>query len=46
MTRVAENSKSLPVGIQIAGPFLEDRTTLDVARRLTEIIGGFRAPPL
>ena len=34
----------LPVGLQIAGPFLEDRTTLDIARRLSERIGGFERP--
>jgi amidase len=35
----------LPVGIQIVGPYLEDRTTIDFARRLAEVIGGFEAPP-
>ena len=34
----------LPVGLQIAGPFLEDRTTLDLARRLSQRIGGFERP--
>ena len=38
-------SDGLPVGLQIAGPFLEDRTTLDLARRLSEQIGGFERPP-
>jgi amidase len=42
---VGLTSQGLPVGIQIAGPFLEDRTTLDVARRLNAILGGFRRPP-
>lgn len=37
--------EGLPVGIQIAGPFLEDRTTLDLARRLCETTGGFQRPP-
>ena len=37
-------SDGLPVGLQIAGPFLEDRTTLDVARRLSQRIGGFERP--
>jgi amidase len=40
--RTAEN---LPVGIQIVGSHLEDRTTLDFARRLTELCGGFTPPP-
>ncbi len=34
----------LPVGIQIAGPFLEDRTTLAVGRFLEDALGGFRRP--
>ncbi len=38
-------SDGLPVGLQIAGPFLEDRTTLDLGRRLSEQIGGFKRPP-
>jgi amidase len=35
----------LPVGVQIVGPYLEDRTTLDFARRLAEVAGGFEPPP-
>jgi len=35
----------LPVGVQIAGPFLEDRTTLAVARYLQQALGGFQRPP-
>lgn len=37
--------EGLPVGIQIAGPYLEDRTTLAVARRVAELRGGFVRPP-
>ena len=36
---------ALPVGIQIVGPYLEDATPIDVARKLAGLIGGFRAPP-
>ena len=36
------NSK--PVGVQIAGPFLEDRTTLAAGRFLQEALGGFQKP--
>ena len=36
----------LPAGIQIVGPYLEDRTPIDFARRLAEIVGGFAPPPL
>ena len=35
----------LPVGIQIVGAYLEDRTTLDLARRLLAILGGCPRPP-
>ena len=35
----------LPVGLQVIGPYLEDRTALDVARRVSEVVGGFEAPP-
>ena len=35
----------LPVGVQIVGPFLEDRTTLGLARHLEAVHGGFQKPP-
>jgi amidase len=35
---------SLPVGIQILGPYLEDATPIDVATKMAEVIGGFRPP--
>ncbi len=34
----------LPVGIQIIGPYLEDATPIDLASRLADVAGGFRAP--
>jgi amidase len=42
---VGFTSAGLPVGLQLVGPFLEDRTAIDVARRVTEVVGGFEAPP-
>lgn len=42
---VGRTAGGLPVGVQIVGPYLEDRTTIDVARRLADVIGGFEAPP-
>jgi amidase len=37
----------LPVGIQVIGPFLEDRSTLHFARLLADAAGtGFEPPPL
>ena len=35
----------LPVGMQIVGPYLNDRTTLDVARHTATIVGGCPRPP-
>ncbi len=35
---------NLPIGMQIVGPFLEDRTTLAVAELVEEITGGTRRP--
>jgi len=39
-------SQSLPVGLQIVGPYLEDRTTIKFAALMEKIVGGFKAPPL
>ena len=36
----------LPVGVQVVGPYLEDRTPLFVAEQLTRILGGYTPPPL
>lgn len=42
---VGLTSDGLPIGVQIVGPYLEDRTTIDFAKRLSELTGGFVAPP-
>ena len=42
---VGRTPTGLPVGIQIVGPYLEDRTTIDVAHRMAEVTGGFAPPP-
>jgi amidase len=42
---VGRAADGLPVGVQIVGPYLEDRTPIDVARRLAEVVGGFERPP-
>ena len=42
---VGRGRGDLPVGLQIIGPYLEDRTTLDVARCIGEVVGGFQPPP-
>lgn len=42
---VGRLKNGLPIGIQIAGPYLEDRTTLDLAKRLAGLVGGRPRPP-
>jgi len=42
---VGRTPGNLPVGMQIVGPYLEDRTTIDFAERLAREIGGFTPPP-
>jgi amidase len=42
---IGVTSSGLPVGVQIVGPFLHDRTTLDVARHLLALSGGVPQPP-
>jgi amidase len=42
---VGLNDAGLPVGVQIIGAKFEDRTTIDFARGLSKLIGGFVAPP-
>ena len=36
----------LPVGIQVVGPYLHDRTTIAVAGWLSELTNGYQLPPL
>lgn len=42
---VGRTSDGLPIGIQIIGPYLEDRTVLELARHIERLLGGFQAPP-
>jgi amidase len=41
---VGRTASGLPVGLQIIGAYLEDHTTIDVAARIGEIVGGFVPP--
>jgi len=41
---VGLSNSGLPVGVQIIGAKFEDRTTIDFARGLSELTGGFVAP--
>ncbi len=42
---VGQTSECLPVGVQIVGAPYADLTTIDLARRLATVIGGYRPPP-
>lgn len=35
----------VPVGVQVVGPYLEDRSAIFLAGRLSELTGGVTAPP-
>ena len=43
---VGTDGAGLPIGIQIVGPFLHDRTTLEVARHITALTGDCPRPDL
>lgn len=45
VTPVALNEAGLPVGVQIIGASLENRTTIAFAKGLSKLIGGFVPPP-
>ncbi|MDF2256371.1 hypothetical protein [Streptantibioticus ferralitis] len=38
---VRRDSRGLPIGIAVVGPYLEDRTPLALARRLCGLLGQF-----
>lgn len=42
---VGLTDSGLPVGVQIIGARLEDRTTIDFAIGLSKVVGGFNPPP-
>lgn len=42
---VGKTKANLPVGIQIMGPYMEDGTSLDVAAKMENLLGGFTPPP-
>ena len=43
---IGRSPEGLPIGAQIIGPWLEDRTPLALARLIEREFGGFVAPPL
>lgn len=42
---VGKTQANLPVGLQIMGPYMEDGTSLDLAAKLENLLGGFTPPP-
>ncbi len=42
---VGRSPEGLPIGVQIIGPWLEDRTPLKLAELIEREFGGFAAPP-
>lgn len=42
---VGQGRSGLPVGMQVVAPYLQDRTAVDVARALADLVGGFTPPP-
>jgi len=42
---VEHTETGLPIGLQVVGPYLEDRTTLAFARLVEREFGGFVPPP-
>jgi amidase len=45
VTPLGPNSDGLPVGVQIVGPHLSDRRTIEFSELLSQVIGGFQRPP-
>ena len=43
---VGLTAAGLPVGMQVIAPYLEDRTAIDVSRHLSQVTGGYVAPPI
>jgi amidase len=43
-TRISDRA-GLPVGMQVVVAEYEDRTAVDVARRMAEVVGGFERSP-
>ena len=43
---VGRTAAGLPVGMQVVGPYLGDRTAFAVAAHLESLLGGYEPPPL
>jgi amidase len=45
VTPIGHDERGLPIGVQIVGGFLDDRTTLKFAELIERELGGFMPPP-
>jgi amidase len=43
-TPLGPNSEGLPIGVQVVGPHLSDRRTIEFSRLMAQVIGGFQKP--
>jgi amidase len=43
---IGQSAEGLPIGVQIVGPWLEDRTPLKLAELIEREFGGFVPPPM
>lgn len=41
---IGRTRSGLPVGVQVVSGYLKDRTCIDAARRITEVVGGYETP--
>lgn len=41
---VGRTQQGLPVGMHVVAPHLQDRTAIDVARRIAQVVGGYERP--
>jgi len=44
-TPIGLTQLGLPVGVQVIGPFLEDKTTIAASKMIRDLRGGFKTPP-
>ena len=44
-TPIGLTQAGLPVGVQVVGPFLEDKTTIEASKMIRDLRGGFKVPP-
>ncbi|HEX5378308.1 MAG TPA: amidase family protein [Phenylobacterium sp.] len=42
---IGMSREGLPIGVQVIGPFMEDRTTIAFAALMEQAFGGYQAPP-